>query len=151
MIANTKTLEAEILTPAAREASIEAAHEAYETACETLAEAKARHDAACEELRFAIWAARKTGKHFPRPAMASLDAAFKILQGYGAGVALDDRRLVKEMGEAGLWMPTTGITPWVTLRVGIEREIAAKREAARFARGKTPGTFMINPRLEKNG
>ena len=140
--------EAEVQTPA------EAAREAYEAANEALEAAKTRHAEACEALRLAKLAVLETGKtaaRAERPAMTCLDAAFKVLQGYCAGVARTTKELVKEMRETGLWKPTTGVTPWATLYAELHRNIAKHGAASRFARGEKGGTFCLNPALNPEG
>jgi hypothetical protein len=73
-------------------------------------------------------------------ALSGLDAAAKVLA--DAGEPMRARELVNTMIERGLWK-SGGKTPHATIYAAMIREIAAKKNAARF-RKTDRGLFAFN-------
>ncbi len=86
----------------------------------------------------------KAGKAAKTPAtnkpLSGLDAAAKVLA--DAGQPMRARELVNTMIERGLWK-SGGKTPHATIYAAMIREIAAKKNAARF-RKTDRGLFAFN-------
>jgi len=71
---------------------------------------------------------------------SAIDAAAIVLA--GALAPMTCKQLVEAMAERGLWKPATGKTPEATLYSSIHREIAKKKDEARF-RKVTRGHFEL--------
>ncbi len=84
--------------------------------------------------------AKKTGAEKPKR-VSALDAGAQILA--KAEKPMGSRELIAAMTEQGLWSSPAGKTPHATLYAAIQREIAAKGDAARFKKVDR-GLFEIN-------
>jgi hypothetical protein len=73
-----------------------------------------------------------------RKKLSALGAAAKVL--VETGRAMTTRELVEAMAARGYWTSPAGKTPHATLYAAILRELAAKGDAARFAK-TGPGMF----------
>lgn len=89
-------------------------------------------------------AKKTTKKQTPKAAtskkMSGLDAAAKVLA--EAGTPMNVKAIVETAQAKGYWTPG-GKTPWATLYSAVIREIAAKKDAARFRKTER-GMFELN-------
>jgi len=73
--------------------------------------------------------------------VSALDAAAQVLA--KAGKPMRAQELITAMAEQGLWTSPAGKTPAATLYAALAREIAVKKDGARF-RKTGPGQFAFN-------